>query len=334
MREIKLPFGRIANGTLVSINDVVRGLDCECVCPQCFGMLIACKGEIVRPYFRHYADPVLCIKARETALHIYAKQLIVRARRLTVPREIGVIKSAELETRLPFGMRPDVLLEYETGETLAVEVWVEHQVPAGKTKIYAENNQAGIEIDLRAYRYADQDDWDTLILDTAPRHWIVPPLVIRLENEARRQAKIDEMRAARAAAVAEMEAAEAARRQEEKKRDAMEEGEAKRAQTNEVARAIALARATLDAAERQQEIVKLAEERAKTAELRAAVARQRKREMQAPDLHDLIKAFGLYSAITPEAWAKYDAEIARWQERVRNGDFYQPEYVEAKRLAS
>ena len=71
MREIRLPFGRTANG-MVSINDVVRGLDCECVCPQCFGMLVACKGGVVRPYFRHHADPEVCIKARETALHLYA----------------------------------------------------------------------------------------------------------------------------------------------------------------------------------------------------------------------------------------------------------------------
>lgn len=34
---------------------------------------------------------------------------------------------------------------------------------------------------------------------------------------------------------------------------------------------------------------------------------------QAPCLHALVERFSSWSAITPEAWAEYDAAIERWQ---------------------
>ena len=36
-----------------------------------------------------------------------------------------------------------------------------------------------------------------------------------------------------------------------------------------------------------------------------------------PDLQELVRRFGTYSAITPEAWAEYDAELADWDSRRR-----------------
>lgn len=39
-----------------------------------------------------------------------------------------------------------------------------------------------------------------------------------------------------------------------------------------------------------------------------------------PDLQELIAAFGLYSNITPEAWAIWDAEIEEYRLRLRRGE--------------
>jgi hypothetical protein len=36
-----------------------------------------------------------------------------------------------------------------------------------------------------------------------------------------------------------------------------------------------------------------------------------------PDLQELVKRFGGYSNITPQAWAENDAAMLRWQERRR-----------------
>jgi hypothetical protein len=32
-----------------------------------------------------------------------------------------------------------------------------------------------------------------------------------------------------------------------------------------------------------------------------------------PDLHALIKQYGAYSAIPPQAWADYDRAVAEWK---------------------
>jgi hypothetical protein len=36
-----------------------------------------------------------------------------------------------------------------------------------------------------------------------------------------------------------------------------------------------------------------------------------------PDLQELVERFGSYAAITPEAWAEWDAAIAEFHERLR-----------------
>ncbi len=334
MREIKLPFGRAGNGTMIPIRDAVRGLDCACVCPQCFALLVACKGDVVRPYFRHYADPAICVDARETALHLYAKQLIVRALRLVLPDDLGPMKRATAEARLPIGVQPDVLAEYQTGETVAIEVWVAHQVPTNKVSIYAQHHQAALEIDLRHYRHVDETDWEKVILETAERAWIYPPQVVRIENERKRQEIIDGMRREREAAQAAMDEAQRARQHEQQKLEALKEAEERRLQIAAIDQALAFERQRLAAAEHKQELVKRAEERNRTAELRAAMARRRMRERQPPDLQALVAAFGFYSAITPEAWAQFDGDLAAWKEKVRDGYFYTHEYREAIRLAS
>lgn len=333
MREIKLPFGRSAEGVIVSIESVVRGLACECFCPQCSGPLVACKGEVVRPYFRHYADPSVCSNARETALHLFAKQLIVKEGRLLLPYDLGDIRSARAEVTLPFGVRPDVLIEYPNGETVAVEIWVSHQVDEDKSTLYAKNNQAALEIDLRPYRFVDEADWPTIILEIAERWWIFPPLAVRQERERARQEIIERMRREREQALEEMRLASEQRKFQQKKLRTLQDEEQIRQQTIEVDHALAVERERLAEAERQQALVKLAEERNRTAELRAALRAQRRRERIPPDLQALVAAFGSFGAITPEAWQQWDTELARYLERVRSGEFYSQEYQHT-RIAS
>lgn len=334
MREIKLPFGRAADNTIVSIQSVIRGLACECVCPECNVPLVACKGETVRPYFRHYAEPETCSQARETALHLFAKQLIASERRLALPRPgLGEIKTVQAEITLAYGIRPDLFMSYQSGETLAVEIWVSHQSDRTKVELYAQHDQAAVEIDLRPYRFVDEADWPAIILEIADRAWLYPPLALRVEYERRRQEIIDRMREAREQAIREMEEAEAARTFEEKKLAKIQEAEARRQQSLRVDDALALWRVKLAQAEHKQELVKAAEERNKTAELRAALRVQRERERKPPNLHALIKAFGAYGLISPGAWVRYDEEMEFYRTRMRSGEFYFQEAIGA-RIAS
>jgi len=46
-----------------------------------------------------------------------------------------------------------------------------------------------------------------------------------------------------------------------------------------------------------------------------------------PDLQALVAAHGSYSAIPPEAWAKYDRDCERYRERMGSGEHWG--YVQA-----
>ena len=40
-----------------------------------------------------------------------------------------------------------------------------------------------------------------------------------------------------------------------------------------------------------------------------------------PDLQQLVLDHGTYDKITPEAWARFDRDMAEWQAKVRYGEF-------------
>ncbi len=44
--------------------------------------------------------------------------------------------------------------------------------------------------------------------------------------------------------------------------------------------------------------------------------------LQPPNLQRLVIEFGGYDRILPEAWARFDADMAGWKERLRHGDLH------------
>lgn len=43
-----------------------------------------------------------------------------------------------------------------------------------------------------------------------------------------------------------------------------------------------------------------------------------------PSLQKLVEAHGGYDKITPDAWVKFDADMARWKALVRSGGLHDP----------
>lgn len=316
MSEIKLPFGLGINGRMISIGEVVRGLACECFCPQCKTPLVAVKGDVIRHHFRHHAEYDYCSGARETALHLFAKQLICETRQLALPHDLGPMRNAYQELWLE-GIRPDVYANYDS-EDVAIEIWVAHQVPAEKVKTYAERQITAVEIDLRNYRHTDADDdaWREIILVSAAREWLVPPAEIREQERLRRQQELAEQR-----------------RIEQEARNALKEAERRRAAAQKLkdeerrraaeANAIHVLRLAEERAKREAEELKRKTEAEKTAEVRLALERRRRRELAGPNLQELVHAHGAYSQITSEAWKQWDADVAAHRKLTREGARYQ-----------
>jgi hypothetical protein len=213
MNEVKIPFGQLSTGAMISIDAVVRGLSCECFCAACGSSLVARKGERNRHHFAHYSEPENCADARETALHKFAKNLICPEVKLHLPDnlELGPMRSAKAEPWLD-GIRPDVVAEFD--EPVAIEIFVAHRVPTEKIQTLIVRRFAALEIDLSGYRNADksEDEWRDLVLRTAPRFWLFAPAIVRekIEREAQQAEAIRISEANRIALVREYEERRAA----------------------------------------------------------------------------------------------------------------------------
>jgi hypothetical protein len=322
MSEIKLPFGVAPDGSMVSVDVVMRGLACDCTCPRCKGALVACQGEIVRHYFRHHVEPRECEHASETSIHLFAKQLLCRSvgSLLRLPDDLGPMISGQPEVTIE-SMRPDVLAHYHS-ETVAIEVWVAHQVPREKVERYATINQTAVEIDLRYYRHGDytDDDWINIILRRAPRYWLVPPAATRKRLEEERQARIEAQRERQAAARAQLE--EVARK---RKAEEVELARLREQQKNDEAQIIALRKAqAAEIAQKRQHAIEMerhlnAKRAAANARVVEAVLAHWKREFAAPDLQELVMAHGTYNKITPDAWEQFDRDMERYRTSLREG---------------
>jgi len=156
-----LQYG-LLNEKLIHISVVEKGLACNCVCPHCKSPLIARKGQKNAHHFAHYrlAD---CNHGTETALHMMAKNIVAKTKRVFVPytpeniygnsKGGGIVRfeNAELEKRLSDTVRGDVLLR--KGErSLNVEIKVTHEVDWEKTIEIFNLGVPTIEIDLSDIR--------------------------------------------------------------------------------------------------------------------------------------------------------------------------------------
>lgn len=160
---LKLPFG-LRDGQLTHIADVSSGKACGCLCPSCNAPLVAKKGPEIAHHFAH-ASGADCGYAVETALHIAAKDAIVRAGYFVTPPVHVDFDSYKRPWLLAEARRlvPDsVTLEVRMGEVvpdvvlavgsrrLLVEVAVTHFVDETKRQRLVSVGLSTIEVDLDA----------------------------------------------------------------------------------------------------------------------------------------------------------------------------------------
>jgi len=69
---------------LKHISEVKKGKKCQCRCPACGAKLIAKKGRRKKHHFAHYFVSE-CAGGAETALHHYAKLLLLQKRQIKLP---------------------------------------------------------------------------------------------------------------------------------------------------------------------------------------------------------------------------------------------------------
>lgn len=84
-----------ANGRVVSISEVARGLGCGCRCIECDETVNARKGQQRMHHFSHASQKVPCEVMPESFLHRYAKQVVKENLGLQLPPQPGHLPDSE-----------------------------------------------------------------------------------------------------------------------------------------------------------------------------------------------------------------------------------------------
>ena len=191
---VALAYG-LRDERIVHIREVPSGLACDCVCPHCRVRLVARRGEIKAPHFAHYHSEE-CKHARETALHILAKEILEAELNLSLPEwcvtngfrkkilQPGVsyaFDGAALEQRVG-EVVPDVIVKKAERELL-VEIFVTHACDNAKVAKIRALELSAIEIDLSALPHdAGREIVREQVLAQAPRRWLTNPRLSERED--------------------------------------------------------------------------------------------------------------------------------------------------------
>lgn len=203
-------FG-IKNGKVIHISEVPvkeRGLKCNCYCVKCGQPLIARLGEVKEHHFAHHSK-CNCNGSVETALHLFAKEVLERNKRLVLPKlsvlyyieeekvkfhneeqqyywidtneyvflKEGTIDFDKVDTEYVVGdIIADAIL-YRGERPLIVEVKVTHEVDSIKAKKVKDKDISTIEIDLSKkfenyYEFDRETVEDIIVNDTSIKQWV------------------------------------------------------------------------------------------------------------------------------------------------------------------
>lgn len=203
-----------------SVDEVARGLACECTCPACAEKVIARQGDIREWHFAH-ASGAECGKAVETALHLAAKQLLLESGGMTLPattvqqeiilpdgrRAIGTAHRPEIwvdfdtvALEKPIGdIKPDVVATLN-GAMFFIEVAVTHFVDETKRLAIEKLGIPTVEICLE-HLGREKVDWEMLtelvIQGATCKSWVhilgMEALVVTAREEAYRAAFAQEL---------------------------------------------------------------------------------------------------------------------------------------------
>src|SRR5690606_12641381 len=123
------------NGQLITIENAIRGLACNCSCACCGEPVVARKGLIREHHFSHHSNKESCVIRRESLLHLYAKEVIRYQFGLQLPPMPGTWPGGEDKTswwdfekvdeEVPQqGFQPDLVAHLRDGSQLFIEVAV------------------------------------------------------------------------------------------------------------------------------------------------------------------------------------------------------------------
>ena len=211
VRYVPLTFAHDKDAVLRHIDEVGNGLACGCICPACGSRLVAKQGKTTIHHFAHVGGSD-CVGGVETALHLAAKKIISKERRMVLPSVEVQAEVKDLSGRshtskqsippkavsfdkvceeVPLdGIIPDIIA-YAGNKMLLVEVAVNHYADEKKIALLQERGLAAVEIDLSGMiqGWTWEALTDAIVSNSSCKKWLFNPKSITMLSEATRLAK-------------------------------------------------------------------------------------------------------------------------------------------------
>lgn len=145
-----------AEGKMVHVDDVPRGLNCVCTCPNCHEALLARHGEVNEHGFAHHSETrganlKICYMV---IMYKLAEQIIQTKKRIHAPSYYGIFKEMDIEFENVIidsqyereDKQPDVIATTKEGKQYLIEFVFKYKVQHKQALDY--KNLTCIEIDL------------------------------------------------------------------------------------------------------------------------------------------------------------------------------------------
>lgn len=178
---VYLTYALDKEGKLVHIDDVPNGYECGCFCPHCKKPLCAKNGGKIKTHHFAHLSGADCKSAVESALHIMAKEVLSKYKKIMLPpipykqtAQCLELTRIEPEKTSDCGLRPDCECYY--GEESEKRIWIEfkrtHAVDQKKKGKIILANIDCVEIDLNSCEQDPDKVKQFLIEESTNRIWI------------------------------------------------------------------------------------------------------------------------------------------------------------------
>lgn len=175
--DIVFSYAQNGNGCMVHVDDVPRGLACNCVCPNCKEKLLARHGAERTHHFAHHSETrkatlEICYMV---TLYKLAEQIVSEKKRIRFPSYYGIFK----ETDITFDKvtidgsyeredkQPDIVATTHDGKQYLIEFIFKYKVQHKKPIDYV--NLSCLEVDLSSQNLETLEDF--LLNSNEDRIW-------------------------------------------------------------------------------------------------------------------------------------------------------------------
>lgn len=176
--DVVFSWAENAEGRMVHIDDVPRGLSCNCICPNCHERLMARHGDVKQHGFAHHSDNrganlKICYMV---ILYKLAEQIVQTRKRLRFPSYYEIFHEKDIEfvdVKIDSSFeradkQPDIIATTADGKQYLIEFTFKDEVQRKRPINY--KNLNCLEIDLSEQSFESIENF--LLAESSDRKWL------------------------------------------------------------------------------------------------------------------------------------------------------------------